>query len=83
LSEKQRFRSFLSQKVREIACFWRHFVYFEWQGGHLPPLTPSTTTPCLDTPLTNSWRTKQFLSHPRDLQLFLSEGTELLTTATA
>ncbi len=35
--------------------------------AYLPPLTPSTTTPCLGTPRANSRSTKQYLSRPLSL----------------
>jgi hypothetical protein len=46
------------------------FEYFSRLGAYLPPLTPSTTTPCLGTPPANSPRTKQFLSRLHGLYLF-------------
>ncbi len=52
-------------------------------GAYLPSLTPSTTAPCLGSPPANSQCTKQFLSRLHGLQLFLSEGAELLTMAEA
>jgi hypothetical protein len=60
--------------------FWRHFCMFQeaWKA-YLTSLTPSTTTPWLGTPQ----RTKQFLSHPHGLYLFLSEHAEMPTTAEA
>ncbi len=51
--------------------------------AYLTSLTPSATTPCLGTTPTKSQRTKQFLSLPHDLYLFLSEGAELLNMAEA
>jgi hypothetical protein len=61
LSKKQHFWGFLSQKVQETACFRRRFVIFGRPGAYLPPLTPSTTTPCPVTLPANNRRTKQFL----------------------
>jgi hypothetical protein len=57
LNEKWNFRQFLRHKVQEIARFWRCFCVFSWLGAYLPPLTPSTTTPCPGTPPTNRRRT--------------------------
>ncbi len=82
LSKKRRF---ISQKMWETACFL--YIQFSYISGGmgvcLTPLTPSTATPCPGTPPANSRCTKQFLSHPHDLQLFLSEGAELPTMAVA
>jgi hypothetical protein len=43
------FRLFLSLTVKS-PVFGAIFVYFGQLGAYLPPLTPSTTTPCLGTP---------------------------------
>ncbi len=51
--------------------------------AYLTSLTPSATTLCPGTTSTKSQRTKQFLSRPHDLYLFLSEGAELPNMAEA
>ncbi len=69
-----------------LDCHLRSFLYMPFSyitggmGAYLTPLTPSNTTPCPGTPLANS---RQFLSCPHSLQLFLSEGMELPTMAVA
>jgi hypothetical protein len=66
--------------VKPANFFCTVFVYFGWQVGLFASLTPSTTNPFPGTPSANSQRTKQFLSCPCGLYLFLSEGAELLTS---
>jgi hypothetical protein len=66
------FEQFLSHKVRETPVFGAVFVIFGRLGAYLPPLTPSTTTPCPGTTPANSRRTKQFLSRIlKDLTNFI------------
>jgi hypothetical protein len=45
LSEKQRFRRFISQNMRKTARFFAVFIYF-WAAlkAYLASMTPSTTT---------------------------------------
>jgi hypothetical protein len=81
LSEKRYFWRFISQEMQETARFFAPFSYI--LVCMVAYLTPSTTTTCPGTPPTNSQRTKQFFSSPHSLYLFLSEGVELLTKATA
>jgi hypothetical protein len=69
--------------VRETVCFFAIFEHSERHGGIFNSFDFYTTTPSPGTPPTNSQRTKQFLSRSHDLWLFLSEGEELLTMATA
>jgi hypothetical protein len=59
---------FLSQLVQETGHFWHCFCTF-WKAwkAYLTSLTPSTTAPWPETPPTNSWRTKQFLSRPHGI----------------
>jgi hypothetical protein len=44
------FGNFYVNNFRQRPVFGAIFVYFENHGGLLPPLTPSTTTPCLGNP---------------------------------
>jgi hypothetical protein len=61
-AKKGIFSDFFGQNVCETACLSTVFVHFSQLGPYLPSLIPSTTNPCLDTPLANSQCTKQFLS---------------------
>jgi hypothetical protein len=56
----------ISKNVKPLV-FWPFSYISVSMGVYLSPLTPSTTTPCLGTPPTNSRCTKQFLSHPHSL----------------
>jgi hypothetical protein len=84
LLRKKGFLAIFRAKSAGILPFWCHFRTFqtEWKA-YLTSLTLPTTTTAPGTPPANSRCTKQFLSRTRSLYLFLSEGAELLTTATA
>jgi hypothetical protein len=62
-----RFWQFLSHKGAKLPVFGTILVIFGQLGAYMPPLTPSTTTPCPGTPPANICRTMQVLSRLHDL----------------
>jgi hypothetical protein len=67
-------------KPPDFQCFC---IFRSAWKAYLTSMTHSTTTPRPGTPPAQSRCTKQFWSCPHGLQLFLSIGVELPTTATA